>query len=127
MDTSRLIKRIVSTEYLLAAVVTAILFFSYAGYDWWWLFILFPLFDLSAFGYLHDKKFGALTYNIGHSLIGPAVLFILYGLQVYDWALFAGMVWIFHIFVDRSLGYGLKHSSGFEHTHLGTIGKAKKR
>lgn len=119
-------KRIISTEYLLAAVLTAIFFVSIAGFDWWWLFILFLVIDVSAFGYLQDSRAGALTYNIGHSLIGPTTLigfFILTGSEV---LLFAGLVWLFHVFVDRSLGYGMKHVEGFHHTHLGKVGKAKK-
>ncbi|WP_240639249.1 DUF4260 family protein [Micromonospora ureilytica] len=33
--------------------------------------------------------------------------------------------WAFHIAVDRALGYGLKTTEGFEHTHLGRMGKAR--
>lgn len=122
-------KRIISTEYLLAAVLTALLFVSFAGVqNWWWLFILFPVVDLSAFGYLQNAKAGALTYNIGHSLIGPAILVALF-ISPYgqDWLLFAAFIWLFHIFVDRALGYGLKHTEGFGHTHLGKVGKATKK
>jgi len=126
MKQSFLMKRLVSTEYLLAAILTAILFVSFAGYDWWWLFLIFPVIDLSAFGYLKNNRIGALTYNIGHSLIGPTLLIALYITNAADWGLFVAMVWLFHIFVDRALGYGLKHTEGFHHTHLGTIGKAKK-
>lgn len=125
MKKSRIMKRIVSTEFLLAAVLSALLF-VYTGYDWWWLFILFPIVDISAFGYLQNARAGALTYNLGHSLIGPAILIALYILYGTEWGLFVGFVWLFHIFVDRSLGYGLKHVEGFEHTHLGKIGKAAK-
>jgi len=126
MKQSFLMKRLVSTEYLLAAILTAILFVSFAGYDWWWLFLLFPVIDLTAFGYLQNNRVGALTYNIGHSLIGPTLLIALYITNTADWGLFVAMVWLFHIFVDRALGYGLKHTESFHHTHLGTIGKAKK-
>lgn len=127
MNQSFLMKRLISTEYLLVAILTAVLFVSFAEYDWWWLFLLFPVIDISAFGYLQNSRVGALTYNIGHSLIGPAILVALYATNIIDWGLFVGMVWVFHIFVDRALGYGLKHAEGFGHTHLGRIGKAKKK
>ena len=121
-------RRIVSTEYLLAAVLTAILFISFAGFDWWWLFILFPVIDISAFGYLQNSRAGALTYNIGHSLIGPTILVAIFISPVgQDWMLFASLVWLFHIFIDRALGYGMKHTEGFGHTHLGKVGKAKRK
>ena len=125
MNQSFLMKRIISTEFLLAAVLTAITFVSLGKFDWWWLFVLFPIVDISAFGYLQNNKAGALTYNLGHSLIGPAILMALYICYGSDWQLFTSLVWFFHIFVDRALGYGLKHSEGFGHTHLGKIGKTK--
>jgi hypothetical protein len=37
----------------------------------------------------------------------------------------AGILWLAHIGFDRSLGYGLKYSSGFKHTHLGILGGRK--
>lgn len=120
-------QRIISTEYLLLTILIAILFISYAGFAWWWLFILFPLFDLSAVGYLQNNKLGALTYNIGHSLIGPSIIIALYILGGHEMLLSIGLAWLFHIFVDRALGYGLKHTEGFRHTHLGQIEKSKRK
>lgn len=127
MKYSILMKQLISAEYLAASVLTAIAFISLGRFDWWWLFVLFPIVDVSMFGYLQNTKAGALTYNIGHSLIGPAFLIWLFILQGYDWELFVGLVWFFHIFVDRTLGFGLKHTAGFEHTHLGIIGKGRKQ
>ncbi|MCA9341674.1 DUF4260 domain-containing protein [Candidatus Saccharibacteria bacterium] len=124
MKQSKIMKRIVSTEYLLSSVLIALLF-VYTGYDWWWLFIIYPLIDISAFGYLQNSRAGALTYNLGHSMVGPTILIALYIFSGIDWSLFIGLAWLFHIFVDRALGYGLKHTEGFHHTHLGKVGKAK--
>ena len=126
MKPSFLLKRIISTEYILAAVLLALLF-HVTGFDWWWLFILFPIVDISAFGYLQNNRAGALTYNIGHSFVGPAIFIAIYIFSGPEWSLFIGMVWLFHILVDRALGYGLKHSEGFHHTHMGPIGKAAKK
>lgn len=127
MNISPFLKRIVSLEYLFAAVLVAVFFVSVGRFDWWWLIITFPLFDLSMFGYLQNNRAGALTYNIGHSLIGPTLVVALFIMTSNTTALFVGTLWLFHIFVDRALGYGLKHTEGFHHTHLGTIGKAKKK
>jgi len=122
-----MLKHIVSLEYLFAAVLTAIFFVSVGGFDWWWLIILFVAFDLSMIGYAVSNRVGALTYNLVHSLIGPALLAAAYIITNNQALLFITSLWLFHIFVDRALGYGLKHSKGFEHTHLGKIGKAKKK
>lgn len=122
-----MLKRIVSLEYLFAAVLTALFFVTVGGFDWWWLIILFLGFDVSMVGYLISTRVGALTYNVGHSLIGPTLLTAIYIATNNQTILFVASLWLFHIFVDRALGYGLKHSTGFHHTHLGKIGKAKEK
>jgi hypothetical protein len=39
----------------------------------------------------------------------------------------AGLVMLGHSSLDRALGYGLKYPDAFQHTHLGTIGRAPAR
>jgi hypothetical protein len=124
---SKLMKRIVSTEYLVAAILVAVFYVVVGNFAWYWLPILFGVVDLSAVGYFFNNRIGALLYNIGHSLIGPAALVALYIGTTNQTVLFIALVWLFHIFVDRALGYGLKHTTSFNHTHLGTIGKAKQK
>ena len=123
---TNIMKQIVSLEYLFAAVLVAVFFVAIGRFDWWWLIILFAAFDISAAGYLINNTVGALTYNIGHSIIGPTILAAIYIATSNETVLFITLLWLFHIFVDRALGYGLKHTKGFEHTHLGPIGKTKK-
>lgn len=126
MQKTKLMKRIVSTEYLVGAILVAVFYVVVGGFSWYWLPILFLVVDLSALGYLVNSKVGAFTYNVGHSLIGPALLIAAYIATTNQAILFISLVWLFHILVDRALGYGLKHTEGFQHTHLGPIGKAKK-
>jgi len=90
----------------------------------WWLFaalILVP--DLSFVFYLGGPKAGAAGYNAAHSWIGP----VLAGSAGWMWGqpltVAVALVWAAHIGIDRALGYGLKHGSGFADTHLGRIGK----
>jgi hypothetical protein len=122
-----IMKRIISLEYLFAAVFVAIFFVTVGGFDWWWLLVLFIVFDVSMVGYLMSNHMGALTYNIGHSIIGPTLLASIYIVTNNQILLFITLLWLFHIFVDRALGYGMKHTKGFDHTHLGKIGKASKK
>ena len=122
-----LLKRIISVEYLLAAILVAVFYVVIGQFDWYWLIILFLAFDLTMIGYVVNTRVGAVLYNISHSLIGPAILMTIYISTDNRVVLFVVLVWLFHIFVDRALGYGLKHSTGFQHTHLGTIGKANKK
>ena len=109
---------------VLAALV--LLAFVYLGFYWYIPILLFLLVDISAAGYAVNNRVGAITYNIGHSYIGPAIVMMVY-IPNHNkaWA-FVALLWAFHIAVDRALGYGLKEVKGFEHTHLGLIGKAKK-
>jgi hypothetical protein len=91
----------------------------------WWLFaalILAP--DLSMIGYLVNPRVGARAYNAVHGWFAPVALWLA--------ALAAGsplltqlaIILAAHIAIDRTLGYGLKHESGFQDTHLGRIGRA---
>ena len=122
-----LMKRIISIEYLVAAILTAVFYVTVGHFAWYWLPVLFFVVDVTAVGYLFNSRVGALVYNLGHSLIGPAILGIVYIATTNETALFITLVWLFHIFVDRALGYGLKHITGFHHTHLGPVGKAKSK
>lgn len=123
-----LTKYIVSVEYLIAAILVAVFYVNVGDFPWYWLPITFIIFDISMIGYLINSYYGALLYNAVHSLIGPTLLTLIYILIGNQPAiLFVVLVWLFHIFVDRALGYGLKHRKGFGHTHLGKVGKAKKK
>jgi hypothetical protein len=120
-----LMKQIISVEYALAALFTFVFYLYVGQFAWYWIPIYFVVFDLSALGYFINNRIGALGYNIGHSLIGPTILMTLYIVTENQIVLFVTLLWLFHIFVDRALGYGLKHTTGFTHTHLGEIGKKK--
>lgn len=108
----------------LALTIFAYFLFVETGYAWWWFLVWFFAPDLSMVGYLVNKKFGAILYNIFHHR-GLAI-----GIYLFGWVsispLFGaiGMVLLGHASFDRIFGYGLKHFSGFKDTHLGRIGRA---
>ena len=118
-------KNVLKLEYLLLAIITAAIYIN-LGFEWYWLVVLFLAFDISMVGYLINKEAGALTYNTVHSVVGPIVLVLAYILFSQEVLLFIALLWFFHIAVDRTFGYGLKHFEGFHHTHLGKIGKEAK-
>jgi hypothetical protein len=100
------------------------------GYDastwpWWLFFVLLLAPDLSMMGYLAGPRVGGIAYNLAHTFIGPAALI------AWAWAggpvaaLALGSVWLAHVGMDHAFGYGLKLKDGFEHTHLGRIGRDK--
>lgn len=97
------------------------------GQPWWVLLAAFLVFDLSALGYLISQRAGAFCYNLVHNYTAPAALVAVWaGLQLGGtdarWLVLLAACWVFHVAVDRALGYGLKLGH-FKHTHLGTIGK----
>lgn len=96
----------------------------------WWLFaalILVP--DLSMLGYFAGPKIGAALYNAAHSWVTVVLIFFLSwypldGTQWGQWGLSVVFILGTHIGIDRLLGFGLKHRSGFKDTHLGRLGIA---
>ena len=97
--------------------------FVHYRFEWWWLLALFLVWDLSMIGYGVSAVAGAWTYNVVHSYIGPGLLLAYAIVADQRWAAFVSLVWAFHIAVDRLLGYGLKFTSAFHHTHLGVVGR----
>jgi hypothetical protein len=87
------------------------------------MLILTP--DIAFLGYLGGPKVGAIVYNAAHSWIGPVVAGAAGWLLPKPVVVSLALIWAAHIGVDRALGYGLKHRTGFSDTHLGRIGKGK--
>ena len=105
---------------LLAAGVVA---FDVSGWSWWWFVALLLVVDVSMIGYAFGPAIGAAVYNFGHALIGPAWLLVWWWIEPNPAVLAIAAIWLAHIGMDRTFGYGLKHPDRFEHTHLGMIGK----
>ena len=111
-------------EGLALAILMVVLIYNSTA-PLWILPATFLLFDISIIGYKFSNKIGAKTYNFIHNATIPTIL-IAAGLLIdVEWVSILGICWTFHIAVDRTLGYGLKHEESFTHTHLGKIGKKK--
>jgi hypothetical protein len=102
----------------LAALIAGGIVYQTLGGNWLLAIPLLLLPDLSAIGYLGGLRLGSFTYNLFHNwVIGLAAL----GLGVWmdsSLMLFAGTILVAHVGMDRVVGYGLKHTSGFKDTHL---------
>jgi hypothetical protein len=101
----------------LAVAIASTVFFIDQGFAWYWLLVIFLVFDISMIGYAHHEKTGALTYNLVHNYALPLVLVLLSVSQDWSTGVFIGLTWMFHVGVDRAFGYGLKKNS-FKDTHL---------
>lgn len=106
-----------------AIFAAATIIYFHNQLSWVWYVLLLFAFDIFLIGYLVSPRIGAWLYNLGHSLIIPALLATVYLWHRDAWLLGLACLWFAHIGLDRALGYGLKFESGFKDTHLGTIGK----
>jgi hypothetical protein len=74
--------------------------------------------DLAMLGYLVNTRVGAIAYNAAHSNIVPLALI---GLALWTGGrvgVLVGLIWLAHIGMDRTVGYGLKYATAFKDTHL---------
>lgn len=111
-------------ESLLSLSVLLIAYAKMSG-DWrvfCWFFLL-P--DVSLLAFFFGARIGSIAYNVAHSLLGPLVLSA-FGIAAGDQASLVSfsLIWLCHIHLDRSLGYGLKRVGSFRDTHLGAIGRS---
>ena len=92
--------------------------YSLLGFSWLQLLIFILAPDISMLGYLINPKAGAILYNTFHHK-GLAVLIYIIGSYTFNYALiFIGLIIFGHSSLDRFLGFGLKYSDAFKHTHL---------
>ncbi len=90
---------------------------------WVWISLFFSP-DISMLGYLFNTRVGAITYNLFHHK-GIAIAIMAAGLVLQNNLLISiGLLLLAHSSFDRMMGFGLKFSDGFNHTHLGGIGKS---
>jgi hypothetical protein len=113
--------RIEGTFYAIAAL----LIYWQQGFSWWLFAGLILVPDLSMLGYLAGPRVGAICYNVVHSTVLPWAMLLYCYLRPSDLTLALTMIWFAHIGIDRALGYGLKYTTGFKDTHLGSVGQQK--
>ncbi|MGI8419378.1 MAG: DUF4260 domain-containing protein [Candidatus Levyibacteriota bacterium] len=112
-----MVKTILHIEGLIFFLLA--LFLYQQIYGNWWFFALF-LFapDISMVGYLKNNKIGALFYNLMHNYI---LAFALMGIGFWAKKVIVselGIILLAHVSLDRLLGFGLKYTTDFKHTHL---------
>lgn len=100
----------------------ALLAYHWLDASWFTFLFLFLLPDLSMLGYAAGKKIGAASYNAAHSYIAPVVWLLIGQIEPFFSPQIA-LIWVAHIALDRVLGFGIKTTEGFRHTHLGFVGR----
>src|SRR5687768_4149439 len=115
-----MVKLLLKLESLLFFLLSLV-FYRFITKDWLLFILLLFMPDLSMVGYLVNKQVGAILYNIVHNYL-LAVFLVILGFNLpNNVLLILGIVLFAHISMDRVLGFGLKYSSDFKHTHLEEI------
>ncbi len=105
----------------LALFGVAVAVYAQQGFSWWMFALLLLAPDLAMLGYLISVPTGSVVYNLLHTYALPLALAAigygagwLLGLQL-------ALIWLAHIGMDRSVGYGLKYPTHFKDTHLARV------
>jgi hypothetical protein len=109
-------------EGFAVAAISALLY-ARTGSSWWLFAALWLAPDLSMLGYLAGPCWGARIYNAIHTYVVPATLALCALLLHRNGLMPFALIWINHIGVDRTMGYGLKYAQGFGFTHLSRLGR----
>ncbi|MDR0921934.1 MAG: DUF4260 domain-containing protein [Lactobacillales bacterium] len=110
-------KKLLVIENIFLLILTLYIYFFVFRFSILVLILGVWLPDLSMLGYFKDNKFGAYLYNSVHNLILPSFLAFV-GVQFQmEIFIYVSLILFIHIFLDRMLGYGLKYTDDFKHTH----------
>lgn len=79
--------------------------------------------DLAILGYKVNARVGSLIYNAVHTYAVPVLLLAarLWLAPDADWLTVIALIWMAHIGMDRTLGFGLKYPTVFKDTHFSRI------
>ena len=69
-------------------------------------------------GFVAGPRTGALAYNVIHTTALPLAVLGVPLLADIPTGTQIAVVWLAHIGMDRTVGYGLKYPSAFKDTHL---------
>lgn len=102
----------------LTFLITALFLYASTDISWWWFAGLLLAPDLAFVFYVISPKIGARAYNAVHTYLAVGILFALGYLSNSEFVQALSFIWLAHIGMDRTVGYGLKSDEGFKITHL---------
>jgi hypothetical protein len=114
MKQTILIQRVEGLAILFVSTVP----YARLGAGWWFFVLLLLAPDVAMIGYLVNKEIGQTIYNVAHTYTLPLLLAVAGFWFGSDLTLALGLIWLAHIGMDRTVGYGLKEAAGFKFTHL---------
>lgn len=102
----------------LTVFISSLVMYQYVGGNWWLFGALLLAPDLVFIIYMLDKSIGIIAYNLMHNYIFPVMLGVGAILSGWQFGIVLSIIWLAHIGMDRTVGYGLKYQPGFKETHL---------
>src|SRR5688572_25058568 len=114
MENKYSMPRIILALEGLALFVGSIVLYAYYGGNGWMFVLLLLVPDVAMVGYMVNTRVGAVSYNLIHTSSLPLILGI--ASLVFNWSLglHLALIWLAHIGMDRTVGYGLKYSTEFK-------------
>jgi hypothetical protein len=102
-----------------AALGFGIVAFAQIDVTWWLFGILLLAPDLSMLTIPLGKRISSFSYNVFHTYASPALLGLVGFLIDEKLPLAIAAIWVCHIGLDRTIGYGLKYAGKeFKETHI---------
>ncbi|NJM07681.1 DUF4260 domain-containing protein [Candidatus Gracilibacteria bacterium] len=105
----------------LALFSTAVALYAGQGFGWGLFALLLLAPDLAALGYLRSTLLGSRMYNVAHTTSLPLLLGLASLALAAPFGVQLALIWLAHIGMDRTVGYGLKYADSFKHTHLSEV------
>lgn len=98
----------------LTVFIGAMALYAHLGANGWLFLLLLLVPDVAMVGYLVTPKIGSLIYNLVHTYTLPLLAVLAGQITLLPFTL----IWLAHIGMDRTVGYGLKYPTSFKDTHL---------
>ena len=105
----------------LAVFVGAIALYAQQSGEWGAFVLLLLTPDFSMVGYLHNPRIGAALYNLFHTYTLPLALALIALSAGWSLGVSLALIWLAHIGMDRTVGYGLKYADSFKETHFNRL------
>lgn len=99
-------------------LITAVMLYAQLDVSWLYFVLLLLTPDLTMLAYLLNPRVGALVYNLVHTYVFPLAVAAVAYFGGFAMLLAFALIWLAHIGMDRTVGYGLKYADDFKHTHL---------
>lgn len=105
----------------LGVLVASIAAYAHLGGNGWLFLALLLVPDVGMLGYLGGPRVGAWIYNLFHVYLLPGGLLAVSLAVGWEPGVLLALIWLAHIGMDRTIGYGLKYTTHFKDTHLNRV------